>query len=136
MRFLLAGEAHESGRLLVFLSDSFPTFLCSALVVACDGTFQSVPSIFHQPFTVNFFYNGKLVPACFVLCSSKSQSVYQRIFTILTDYASSKNLVFSPQLSVILKSQSFLVLEHSYRIHMYTVAFFIFVSPFSGGYRN
>ena len=94
--FLVHDELLEGARLLVFVSEFIAYFLCSSLIVSCDGTFQTVPKIFFQLFTLNFFYHNKLLPGVYALASEKSTRVYSRIFHVVKEFALKKGLKFSP----------------------------------------
>ena len=62
-----------------------------------DGTFQTVPLIFNQFYSLNFFYNGKLLPAVYALTKRRTTRVYQRIFSILHQEAEFLNRKFQPK---------------------------------------
>ena len=95
--FVLLDEIFRGDRLLIFASNFFLFLLFAADIVCCDGTFQTVPSIFNQLYTLNFFYYGKLLPAVYVLTKRRTALVYQRVFSILHREAERRNRVFSPQ---------------------------------------
>ena len=96
-QFLFANEIFQGLRLLIFASDFFLSLLFEASVICCDGTFKTVPSIFVQLYTINFFYQGKLMPAVYVLCKTKKAMLYQRVFALLHAEAARRNRSFSPK---------------------------------------
>ena len=59
--FLVCDEVFEGDRMLVFASNFLLSllFMVNPGTVCMDGTFQMVPRIFWQLFTLNMFYNGK-----------------------------------------------------------------------------
>ena len=95
-RFLLLDKIHDGDRMLVFSSDYFIYLLCAAQIVFADGTFRTVPHIFSQLFTLNFMYQGKLLPAVYALVRRKTQSVYQRILRAVQEAAEEKGVEFMP----------------------------------------
>lgn len=96
-RFLIANEVFAGNRLLVFASSFFLSLLFAAKSVCMDGTFQTVPLIFNQFYSLNFFYNGKLLPAVYALTKRRTTRVYQRIFSILHQEAEFLNRKFQPK---------------------------------------
>jgi hypothetical protein len=56
-RFILFQELDSDSPMLVYASDFSLINLCVANVVTCNGTFDCVPTIFQQLFTLNYFYN-------------------------------------------------------------------------------
>lgn len=65
-----------------------------------DGTFKTVPTIFHQLYSVHapvgHDTNSRILPLVFALLSSKSKECYIRMFQDLQDYASENNIVLQP----------------------------------------
>jgi len=66
-----------------------------------DGTFKTVPTIFHQLYSIHapvgHDTNSRIFPMVFALLSSKSKECYIRIiFQDLQDYASENNIVLQP----------------------------------------
>jgi hypothetical protein len=58
--FLICDEVFEGDRILMFASAFLLTLLFSNLgTLFMDGTFQMVPGIFHQLFTLNMYYGKK-----------------------------------------------------------------------------
>lgn len=96
-RFLQRDMIVDGARMLIFISDFLLYFLCAATLITCDGTFDCVPTIFTQLFTVHFFYMDKLLPAAYVLMKGKSQILYSTIFSELKSLALQKGLKFSPK---------------------------------------
>ena len=79
-----------------FLPATFLRLLCTAKIVFADGTFRTAPHIFQQLFTVNFMYNGKLLPAVYALTKRKTQSIYELILRAIHNAAEEHNLAFQP----------------------------------------
>ncbi|XP_029346170.1 uncharacterized protein LOC115034219 [Acyrthosiphon pisum] len=65
-----------------------------------DGTFKTVPTIFHQLYSVHapvgHDTNSRILPLVFALLSSKSKQCYVRMLQDLQDYASENNIVLQP----------------------------------------
>ena len=96
-RFLFVDEMFDGERLLLFCSEFFLSLLFTASIICCDGTFQTVPTIFTQLFILNLFYNGKLLPAVYVLTKRKNALLYRRLFELLNHHARNRRMVFSPK---------------------------------------
>ena len=94
--FLLADVVLEGNRMLLFVSDFFLSLLCEGLLVFADGTFQTMPCIFTQLFTVNFKYHSKLLPVVYALVRRKTQSVYERILQEIQTAAANRGFQFQP----------------------------------------
>jgi hypothetical protein len=54
--------------------------LSSIDVLYVDGTFKSVPTFFHQLFTIQGLNNGRYMPLAFFLLTNKHQTSYQYVF--------------------------------------------------------
>ena len=50
-----------------------------------DGTFKIVPRLFHQVYTIHVFKHGQQFPLVYCLLSGKTQEVYEKVFSILTE---------------------------------------------------
>jgi len=65
-----------------------------------DGTFKTVPTIFHQLHSIHapvgYDTNSRILPQVFTLLSSKSKECYIRMFQDLQFYASENNIVLQP----------------------------------------
>jgi hypothetical protein len=98
LRFLAHDEVFEGDRLLIFASNFLLTLLFSCVdTVFMDGTFQMIPGIFHQLFTLNIMYGRKKqVPVVYVLLKRKTASVYRRVFAVLRELALAQDQTFAP----------------------------------------
>ena len=95
-RFLLYCDVESDDPLMIFASDFSLGHLCQADVVSCDATFDCVPTLFQQLFTLNYFYTKKLMPAVFVLSKRRTCSTYNRIFAVLLAHLNEKKMLLSP----------------------------------------
>jgi hypothetical protein len=97
-RFLVRDEVFEGDRMLIFASVFQLSLLFSNVsTVFMDGTFQMVPSIFFQLFTLNMLYGGKkLLPVVYVLLKRKTAAAYRRVFEVLRELAVAENRNFEP----------------------------------------
>jgi hypothetical protein len=48
-----------------------------------DGTFSTVPALYQQMFTINVFFDNRLLPLVYVLMRRKTTSAYLRVFRAL-----------------------------------------------------
>ena len=87
-RFLLKRYADENDCIYIFASDYSLQCMCLADTLCCDGTFDCVPSIFTQLFTVNYFYAEKLLPAIYVLSRRRTAQTYELVLAELKEYLS------------------------------------------------
>ena len=94
-QFLFANEIFLRTQTFIFASDFFLSLLFKAAVICCDGTFKTVPSIFVQLYTINF-YQGKLMPACTFSAKPKT-NVVSASFALLHAEAARRNISFSPK---------------------------------------
>ncbi|XP_034935332.1 uncharacterized protein [Chelonus insularis] len=69
----------SSERLLIFTTDNNLSVLRNAEVWYADGTFQTVPRIFYQLYTIHANVNDAVVPLVYVLVTGKFKSVYVEI---------------------------------------------------------
>lgn len=96
--FLVHDEVFEGDRMLIFASMFMLTLLFSNVgIVFMDGTFQMIPGIFHQLFTLNMMYGGKKqVPVVYVLLKRKTAAAYRRVFAVLRELALAQGRTFEP----------------------------------------
>lgn len=96
LRFLLHDEVYREDRLLIYSSDFMLNKLFSSNLILCDGTFRMVPGIFTQLFTINIFYNDKLIPVVYCLLKRKNVDTYTKILRILKNTPININQNFAP----------------------------------------
>jgi hypothetical protein len=65
-----------------------------------DGTFKTVPSIFHQLYTIHAPIgaenNSRILPLVYSLMTSKSEDMYRELFQNLNDFAEENNVELKP----------------------------------------
>ena len=87
--FLLINDASEAkdyaDRMLGFCTDSSPRILAGTPTVFMDGTFDVVPTIFAQLYTLHGFYKGQMLPLAYFLLPDKEASTYVRMFNLLRE---------------------------------------------------
>ena len=79
--FLL--EATPENDILIFCTPSNLRELCMADVIAMDGTFDAVPALYMQLFTLHVFVVDKRLPLVYCLMSSKARDAYVSVFNTL-----------------------------------------------------
>ena len=91
-------EAAPNNDYLLFCSPHNLVLLCSADVIAMDGTFDACPPQYSggQMFTIHAFEQGKLLPLVYCLASTKSREFYVSVFDTLKREALRIGLVFNP----------------------------------------
>ena len=57
-----------------------------------DGTFDSVPALYAQLFTLHAFFENKQLPLVYCLMSGKTRDAYASVFNILKDKAQQQHL--------------------------------------------
>ena len=90
---------HQSvnSHIIIFCTPSNLKLLCSAAVVCIDGTFDAVPALYTQLFTLHVFEQGKLLPLVYCLLSSKERAAYAEVFSVLKVKAQEMLVAFAPQ---------------------------------------
>ena len=94
--FLL--EATADNEILIFCTPTDLRLLCEADIVAMDGTFDSVPALYAQLFTLHAFFENKQLPLVYCLMSGKTRDAYASVFNILKDKAQQQHLSFAPSI--------------------------------------
>ncbi|XP_072177746.1 uncharacterized protein [Diadema setosum] len=90
----LAGERfllHDSGRedphrFIIFATDRNLRLLDNSANWFADGTFQVVPSIFFQLWTVHAVHEGRVVPLVYALLPNKTEETYSRVLRALLEH--------------------------------------------------
>ncbi len=93
-RFFLYG--HPQGDFIIFATDANLRLLCSSRIISMDGTFDVVPRLFLQLFTLHTFRCGRLLPLVYVLMSQKTTNQYCRVFQEITNACQNINENFDP----------------------------------------
>ncbi|CAB4420785.1 unnamed protein product [Rhizophagus irregularis] len=69
-----------------------------------DGTFRTVPTLFHQMYTVHALVGGesnsRVLPMVYILMTSRSKVIYERIFQELTDLAEEAGQMLAPPMII------------------------------------
>lgn len=84
-------EPIDRDRIIILQSPKMNEFMQKSEIFIIDGTFKSVPSEFTQLITIQAYIFGRSFPCFFILCKSKSESTYIKIFNEL------KKLKFQPK---------------------------------------
>lgn len=66
-------------RILIYTTDDNLNILKKCRVWQSDGTFDTVPLIFQQLYSIHGLYKDNLIPLVYVLTTDKSQSTYKHI---------------------------------------------------------
>jgi hypothetical protein len=77
-QFLLVNYSEKN--IVMFSCRNNLQFLSFIDVLYVDGTFKSVPTFFHQIFTIHGLNNGHYVPLAFFLLTNKHQTSYEYVF--------------------------------------------------------
>ena len=86
----------DKGMLVIATSDNLK-ILSESETYYMDGTFDVVPKIFAQLFTIHAFFNAKQIPLIFSLLPNKNSSTYVTLFRTLKDEAMVMNWVLNPK---------------------------------------
>lgn len=81
--FLLDNFVDETIRILTFTTTANLKVLKKCRTWQCDGTFDVVPSVFEQLYTIHGRYKDALVPLVYVLSTSRTQAVYEHVLHTL-----------------------------------------------------
>jgi len=80
--FLL--HAAEANEVLIFSSQSDFVHLCSQETVYIDGTFDAVPQLYAQLFTIHAFVDGnRQIRLVYCILPSKTRDMYTQVFRVL-----------------------------------------------------
>ncbi len=83
-QFVLANDGTED-KIVVFATEENLSILYHSDEVFMDGTFKTCPSIFKQIYIFHGYFMGKLFPLVYALLTGKSQTIYERLFTLLNE---------------------------------------------------
>lgn len=81
-KFLLHDSGQGEERFLIFCLEQNMQFLKRSDVILMDGTFDIVPPLFVQLYTIQGRINGWYVPLVYILTSSKDAKMYEKVFDI------------------------------------------------------
>lgn len=95
-QFLL--YAAEDKAIIIFATNANIRRLSEAQEWAIDGTFDHIPSLYLQLWTIHAFIQDKLVPCIFALLCEKTALTYTRILRLLKDKAAELGYVLNPGL--------------------------------------
>jgi hypothetical protein len=70
----------ENNDYIIFATTENLRLLCGRPLISMDGTFDTVPNLFQQLFTLHAFQDKKLVPLVYVLMSRKTTAMYEEVF--------------------------------------------------------
>ncbi|XP_025018145.1 uncharacterized protein LOC107369738 [Tetranychus urticae] len=83
-------------KILFFATDAFLRHLCEANHVYADGTFKSVPLLFHSLYTLHVMRNEVMIPVVYALIPDASMQTYIRLFRLVQDACTSLGLIWQP----------------------------------------
>lgn len=90
----------EGERILLFTTESNLKWLSKSTFWIMDGTFNTVPVLFRQLYTIHAsaggVNNSEIVPLVYALMTSKSEEVYRRLFQELNDLAEEYSYELKP----------------------------------------
>ncbi|XP_053204744.1 uncharacterized protein LOC128394393 [Panonychus citri] len=86
----------DSEKILIFATDKFLNYLSSSDHVYADGTFKSVPKLFHSLYTFHVMVNGVMIPTVYALIPSANYNTYLRLIRLVQDLCAAINLTWNP----------------------------------------
>ena len=86
----------KDNTMLIFCTDANLRLLASSEVMFIDGTFKSVPSLFHQLFTIHAVFLEHFVTLVYCLLPDKQRATYHKVFDILKTKLAEIDLILSP----------------------------------------
>ncbi|XP_071747499.1 uncharacterized protein [Lepeophtheirus salmonis] len=94
-KFLIYDSGYgDEERFLIFATYRNLQILEKSINWFCDSTFQMIPTIFYQLFTIHAYLNNYAIPCVYALLPNKTQATYTRLFQEI----SAINPCLSPQL--------------------------------------
>ncbi|XP_057334184.1 uncharacterized protein LOC130673240 [Microplitis mediator] len=81
--FLLHDSGSAADRFLIYATSKNLELLCECKSWFCDGTFNSVPLIFKQLYTIHGMYGDKVLPLVYILAPNKSEKIYSRALSVI-----------------------------------------------------
>lgn len=96
--FMQFDETVGEDRIIMFYTNTMLQHLCSSRSIFCDGTFKTVPRMFHQLYTIHGIVRDYVFPLVYVLTTRKTQETYSQILNHLKTHAASLGFELSPQM--------------------------------------
>jgi len=98
--FLIKDHTIEQERILLFTSKENILHLSQASFWLMDGTFDTVPTIFCQLYTIHASVgtenNSRILPLVYALMSRKSEDLYKWLFNDLCQFAEENDIILTP----------------------------------------
>jgi len=94
-RFLLVNDGDQE-KIVIFSTDKNLQLLADNSTIFGDGTFYTCPSLFTQLYTLHGNVDGQMYPLVFCLLPSKSQAVYNRMFSLVKTACIDRNIELNP----------------------------------------
>ncbi|GBC43031.1 uncharacterized protein LOC112591534 [Rhizophagus irregularis DAOM 181602=DAOM 197198] len=99
--FLVKDYMVGQERILLFTTRENIQHLANALFWIMDGTFKTVPTIFHQMYTIHAPVgaedNSRILPLVYALMTRKSEVLYRWLFENLIEFAEDNDIELKPQ---------------------------------------
>ena len=87
-------------KIMIFCTISNLQYLQKADFWIIDGTFKTVPTLFHQMYTIHALVgrenNSRVLPMVYALMTSKSKENYERLFQELIDLGEEADQILAP----------------------------------------
>ena len=93
--FVLANDG-EAEKLIIFGSVEGLLQVCCTIANYMDGTFYTVPSLFHQLYTVHAKVYGQMFPLIYGLLPDHTEDTYIRFTHLIQASAAQRNVEFDP----------------------------------------
>ena len=87
----------DANRVIIFYSDLGLKSIARSNQLYADGTFDTVPRLFFQLYTIHADIFGYTFPCVYVLCNKKNKVTYEKIYNHLIDACSIIGLSLSPE---------------------------------------
>ncbi|XP_024875569.1 uncharacterized protein LOC112456975 [Temnothorax curvispinosus] len=81
--FLLHDSEGGADRVVIYATAKNLELLAECEMWCCDGTFNSVPLIFKQLYTIHGLYRDKLLPLVYILAPNKSEKLYSSALSVI-----------------------------------------------------
>lgn len=82
-KFLFSDHTYDNNRILIYTTEKNLKILKRCPILQSDGTFDTVPLIFQQLYTVHGRYENNLIPLVYVLTTEKSKQAYSHVLEFL-----------------------------------------------------
>ena len=93
--------AFDDGKIIGFATDDNLRLLCASNDVQCDGTFKTVPRLFHQLYTLHVTLGSgdteETVPVIYAMLPDKRKETYRDLFMQINAKCQNFGLEFNPQ---------------------------------------